>query len=191
MAVYRPILQNPTYNEPLLDIRTTVDPGPLKSTVERTIRGMGSQYSLRTATLDERLDGFATAQRLTALLAGFFGVVAVLIAAIGLYGLMSFHVTQRTTEMGVRLALGAQSWQVFAMVLREVMLIAALGCALGLLASVSLRSYVASLLFGISATDPLLLAMAVLLLAVVGLFAGFLPARRAASVDPAVALRKE
>jgi ABC-type antimicrobial peptide transport system permease subunit len=104
---------------------------------------------------------------------------------------MSFHVTQRTMEMGVRLALGAQSWQVFAMVLREVMLIAALGCALGLLASVSLRSYVASLLFGISATDPLLLAMAVLLLAVVGLFAGFLPARRAASVDPAVALRKE
>ena len=191
MAVYRPMLQNPTYNEPLLDVRTMVDPASLKSTVDRTIRGMGSQYSLRTATLDERLDGFATAQRLTALLAGFFGVVAVLIAAIGLYGLMSFHVTQRTTEMGVRLALGAQSWQVFAMVLREVMLIAALGCGLGLLASVSLRSYVASLLFGISATDPLLLAMAVLVLAVVGIIAGFLPARRAASVDPAVALRKE
>jgi predicted permease len=190
-AVYRPLLQNPDYNEPLLDIRTLVEPGTLKAAAERTLRSLGHHSSLRTATLDERLDGRITAQRLTALLAGFFGIVALLIAAIGLYGLMSFHVTQRTTELAVRLALGAQTWQVFSIVVREVLWIAGIGCTLGLIASMSLRSYVASLIFGISATDPFLLSLAVLILATVALLAGLLPARRAASVDPAVALRKE
>ncbi len=191
LAVYRPILQYPDTNEPLMDVRTLVEPGSLKTVAERAVRSFGYQYSLRTATLDERLDGRLTAQRLTALLAGFFGVVALLIAAIGLYGLMSFHVTQRITELAVRLALGAQSWQVFSIVLREVMSVAGLGCALGLVASVSLRSYVASVLFGVSATDPVLLGSASLILVMVAMLAGFLPARRASSVDPAVALRKE
>jgi macrolide transport system ATP-binding/permease protein len=114
-----------------------------------------------------------------------------LIAAIGLYGLMSFHVTQRTSELAVRLALGAQTWQVFSIVLREALWIATLGCTLGLIASVSLHSYVSSILFGVSATDPVLLGLAILTLASVAILAGLLPARRAASLDPAVALRRD
>ena len=97
LAVYRALLQQPDYNEPLLDIRTRVEPASLKTVAERTLRSLGQHYSLRTATIEERLDSFTTAQRLTALLAGFFGVIALLIAAVGLYALMSFHVTQRTT----------------------------------------------------------------------------------------------
>jgi len=190
MAVYRPLLQNPEYSdEPLMDVRTAPDPATLKSAAERVIRSLGHHYSLRTATLDERLSSFITVQRLTALLAGFFGAAALLIASIGLYGLVSFHVTQRTRELGVRIALGAQSRQVLLMVLREVLLVAALGCLLGLVSSIALRSYVAGLVFGVSATDPLVLASGILILIGVSMLAGFAPARRAAAVDPAEALR--
>jgi predicted permease len=192
MAVYRPLLQNPEYgDEPLMDVRTAPEPASLKSAAERAIRSLGHHYSLRTATLDERLSSFITVQRLTALLAGFFGAAALLIASIGLYGLVSFHVTQRTRELGVRLALGAQSRQVLLMVLREVLLIASCGCLLGLIASIALRSYVAGLVFGVSATDPLVLAGGILILISVSILAGFAPARRAATVDPAEALRSD
>jgi predicted permease len=191
MAIYRPLLQRPAYDEPLMDVRTAPDPVNLKSAAERATRSLGHHYSLRTATLDERLSSFITVQRLTALLAGFFGAAALLIASIGLYGLVSFHVTQRTRELGVRLSLGAQSRQVLSMVLREVLFIAGAGCLLGLVASVALRSYVAGLVFGVSATDPLVLACGVLILICVSMLAGFAPARRASTVDPAEALRSD
>ncbi len=191
MAIYRPLLQRPDYDEPLMDVRTAPDPATLKSAAERVIRSLGHHYSLRTATLDERISSFITVQRLTALLAGFFGAAALLIASVGLYGLVSFHVTQRTRELGVRLALGAQSRQVLLMVLREVLLIATFGCLLGLLSSIALRSYIAGLVFGVSATDPLVLASGILILIGVSMLAGFAPARRASAVDPAEALRSD
>jgi predicted permease len=192
MAVYRPLLQNPEYSdEPLMDVRTSPAPATLKSAAERVLRSFGRHYSLRTATLDERLSSFITVQRLTALLAGFFGAAALLIAAVGLYGLVSFHVTQRTRELGVRIALGAQAWQVLSMVLREVLFIAGAGCLLGLLASIALRSYVAGLVFGVSSTDPLVLASGILILMGVSVLAGFSPARRASGVDPAETLRSD
>jgi predicted permease len=191
MAVYRPLLQRPDYDQPLMDVRTAPSPATLKFAAERAIRSLGHHYSLRTATLDERLGSFITVQRLTALLGGFFGATALLIASIGLYGLVSFHVTQRTRELGVRIALGAQSRQVLLMVLREVLLVAAFGCLLGLVASVALRSYVAGLVFGVSATDPLVLASGILLLTGVSMLAGFAPARRASVGDPAEALRSD
>lgn len=190
-AVYRPLLQATDYDEPLMDIRTLLEPSSLKGAAERIVRSLAHHYSLQTTTLDERLDHYITAQRLMAVLAGFFGIAALLIAAVGLFGLMSFHVTQRTTELAVRLALGAQSWQVFSIVLGEVVFVAGLGCAIGLIASISLRSYVASILFGVSATDPIILGLAILILVSVALLAGILPARHAASVNPAVALRRE
>ena len=192
MAVYRPLLQNPEYSdEPLMDVRTAPEPASLKAAAERAIRSLGHHYSLRTATLDERLSSFITVQRLTALLAGFFGAAALLIASIGLYGLVSFHVTQRTRELGVRIALGARSRQVLLMVMREVLLIAGFGCLLGLVASIALRSYVAGLVFGVSATDPLVLTSGILILIGVSMLAGFTPARRASAVDPAEALRSD
>ena len=191
MAVYRPFLQDPDSDEPLLDLRTLSDPGSFKAPLERVIRDMGHHYSLRTMTVEERLSYASTVQRLTSLLTSFFGFVALMIAAIGLYGLISFQVTQRTKEMGVRFALGAQSAQVLNMVLREAVAIAVVGSVIGLLATVALRSYVASILFATSATDPVLLGLAALTLISASLLAGFLPARRASLVDPAVALRNQ
>jgi ABC-type antimicrobial peptide transport system permease subunit len=140
-------------------------------------------------TVDERLDSYTKAQRLTAMLAAFFGGIALLIAAIGLFGLMSFQVARRTAELGVRIALGAQREQVLSLVLREALLLAGIGCVLGLAAILALGRLVKSLLFGVSAADPAILIAALATLLVVALLASFFPARRAASVDPMMALR--
>lgn len=191
LAVYRPLLQTSEDDEPLLDVRTLSDPAVFKTPCERIIRDMGHHYSLRSMTVEERLLLVNTAQSLTAALTSFFGFVALLIAGIGLYGLTSFQVSQRTREMGLRFALGAQTHQVFNMVLREVAAIAVTGCLLGLLATVALRSYVASILFATSATDPAVLACAALALGSAAAVAGLIPARRAARVDPATALRNQ
>ena len=118
--------------QPLMDVRTTVDPRTIKTQAERVVRSLGRQYSLRTMTLEERLNSYLSVQRLTALLAAFFGAVALLIASIGLYGLMSFPIARRTSELGIRLALGAQRQQVLIMVLREAVSLASFGCVLGL-----------------------------------------------------------
>ncbi|MDQ2775874.1 MAG: ABC transporter permease [Acidobacteriota bacterium] len=101
LAIYQPMSAKFVDIEPLVDIRTTVDPRIVKAAAERVVRGLRHHYPLRTMTVDERLDSYLTVQRLTAMLAAFFGVVGLLIAAIGLYGLMSFHVTRRTAELGI------------------------------------------------------------------------------------------
>ncbi len=191
MAIYQPIVENFADADPLMDVRTRVDPRSIKASAEQVVRAMGRQYSLRTMTVEERLDSYLSVQRLTALLAAFFGGTALLIAAIGLYGLMSLHVTRRTAELGIRLALGAQRGQVLSMVLREVLLLASVGCALGVAASLLLARLIGSALFGVSATDPVTLVAAVFTLLAVAVLAGFVPAKRAASVDPVAALRLE
>ncbi len=191
MAIYQPMAKTFTDGDPLVDIRTTVDPRSVKTAAERVVASLGHQYSLRTMTVEERLDSYITVQRVTAMLAAFFGAVALLIAAIGVYGLMSFHVARRTADLGIRMALGAQREQVLWMVLREVLWLGAIGCALGLGGSLFFGRYIGSILFGVSVADPTMLAAAMLTLLVVAMFAGFLPARRAASVDPMRALRVE
>lgn len=191
MAIYRPIVSGYHSAEPIMDIRTTVDAGSLKTAVEQAVSSLGRQYSLRTMTVEERLDSYLTVQRLTAMLTLFFGGVAVLIASAGLYGLMSFHVTRRTAELGIRVALGAQRGQVLSMILREAAVLAGMGCAIGFAATLAMSRFVKSILFGVSATDPLILASAGLTLTAVALVAGLLPARRASAVDPMKALRAE
>ena len=189
LAIYRCAAQQTYFIEPMLDVRTSLDPHVLKAAVEKAVRSMGRFYSLRTMTANERLDSFLTVQRLTAWLASFFGATALLIACIGLYGLVSFHVTRRTSEMGIRTALGAQRGQILAMILREALSLAAMGCVIGLATSLAAGRLVKGMLFGISATDPFILAFAILALLLVALLAGLLPARRAAAVDPMTALR--
>ncbi len=191
MAFYQPTALNYPYGEPLLDVRTTIDPRSIKTEAERVVRSLGRQYSLRTMTVEERLDSYLSVQRLTALLAAFFGGLALLISSIGIYGLMSFHVARRTAELGIRLALGAQRGQVLSMVLRESLSIAIVGCVVGLAASVASAKLIQGILFGVSATDPLILGAAVLTMLAVAVIAAFVPARRAASVDPVTALRVE
>lgn len=191
LALYRSTMTNYPFAQPMLDIRTSVDPRSIKTEAERVVLSLGRQYSLRTMTLEERLDSRLSVQRLTAMLATFFGALALLISSIGLYGLMSFHVARRTSELGIRLALGAQREQVLSMVLREAVMLAGVGCTLGVIASLFSAKFIRSILFGVSASDPWILGIAVVMLASVAVVAGFVPARRAASVDPVTALRVE
>jgi hypothetical protein len=191
LAAYQLFEPGPDWNEPLMDVRTSLDPNAVKSSVEDLIRSQGYHYSLRTMTVSERLDSHLTVQRLTALLSELFGGVALLIACVGLYGLMSVHVARRTTELGIRSALGAQRGRLISMVLGEAFVLAALGCLLGVIASLSAGHFVRSILFGVEAADPGLMSIALLTMLLVAAGAAWLPARRAAAVDPMVALRAE
>jgi len=143
------------------------------------------------ATLAEQVDESTANQRLIAQLSAFFGLLAVLLVCIGMYGLMSYAVARRTNEIGVRMALGAGRANVLWLVLREIMILASIGLAVGVPLALAGNRLVASMLYGLSPWDPLsLLVSACLLVAIAGL-AGYLPARRASLVDPAIALRDE
>ena len=129
--------------------------------------------------------------RFRMLLLGGFAAAALLLATLGVYGVMAFAVSQRTREIGVRIALGAHARRVFALVLKQGMVLAGVGVLVGLAGALALTRVLRSLLFGISATDPVVLIAVAILLGVVTMIGAYLPARRAARIDPAVALREE
>jgi ABC-type antimicrobial peptide transport system permease subunit len=120
---------------------------------------------------------------------GSFGLLAMILAAAGIYGLMAYSVAQRTQEIGIRMALGARARNIWTMVLLQGLIIVAVGIARGVLGSVALSKIIASLLYGVSATDRLAFALSLLLLAAVALAACFFPARRATKVDPVAAIK--
>jgi ABC-type antimicrobial peptide transport system permease subunit len=129
--------------------------------------------------------------RLMATLSGFFGLLALLLASIGLYGILSYGVASRTKEIGIRMALGAQSRVVLSLILREALLLVLVGLAVGLPVVFAVTQFASTLLFGLTPTDPLSLGAAALLMFGVAVAAGYIPARRATKVDPLVALRYE
>ena len=142
-------------------------------------------------TVEAQLDETLLTDRLIAMLSAGFGLLATLLASIGLYGVMAFLVARRTKELGIRLALGAQPGRVTWMVMREVLALLAIGLAVGIPAAWALGRYVAGQLFGVQPHNPAIAALTVALLATVSAAAGFIPARRASRIDPILALRAE
>jgi ABC-type antimicrobial peptide transport system permease subunit len=142
-------------------------------------------------TQSQTIDRLLFNQRLVARLFGLFGVLGLLLVCIGLYGLLSYEVARRTREIGTRAALGAPQRNILLMVIRQGLVLIILGSALGMIASVAATRLLKSLLFGVHPTDPATFASACVLLVILGVLACYLPAMRAAQVDPVVALRHE
>ncbi len=173
-------------------VRTDGNPSAIASSIRSTVAEMDPSvpiYSLQT--MGDVVAASLVRPRLLSLLLGTFSIIAMSLAAIGIYGVMAYTVAQRTQEIGVRVALGATTRNVLAMILGQGLKITVIGLGVGLTGAFFLTRLMASLLFEISATDPLTFALVGVGLTAVGLLACFVPARRAAKVDPMVALRYE
>jgi predicted permease len=189
--IYVPYAQFPL---PSMDVvlRTTVEPRSLAAVAERVVHGLDAELPVaRVATLDEVLARSVSEPRFYAILLGSFAGTALFLAALGLFGVTSYAVAQRTRELAVRIALGARREELLRMVLREALLLGAAGVAVGLAGAVLLSRVISSMLFSLSPRDPLTLGGVALLLLATTLLAGYLPARRATRVDPVIALRSE
>ena len=175
-----------------LFVRTTGDPAALLSQVKAEIREVNrNQAFLSVYTIAQLVDKTTAQRRFNLLWLGAFAMLALILATVGLYGLISFSTAHRTREIGVRMALGAQRSDVLKMVMREGISLALIGLTLGLIVVAAASRLMKSLLFGVSSTDPLTFVSAAVLLTIVALLACYLPARRATKVDPLVALRYE
>ena len=173
-------------------LRTTGDPLLLSATIRSEMRQLDPSLPVRNLTSMEQLLSRSIApQRFNLSLLGLFSALGLLLAAVGIYGVMAYSVLQRTHEIGLRMALGAQGRDVLKLVVKQGMALALVGVAIGLVASFALTRLMKNLLFGVSATDPATLAGVALLLTSVALLACYIPARRATKVDPLVALRYE
>jgi ABC-type antimicrobial peptide transport system permease subunit len=166
-------------------------PVALISGVKSAIAEVNPDVSVRFSTLARQVDDSLSRERLLATLSGFFGALALALAMIGLYGVMSYNVARRRNEIGIRMALGAEQSRVLRMVLREVAILIGIGLAIGLATAIGTTRFVASFLYGMKANDPWTLSIAAAILAMVAAIAGFLPARRASKLDPMAALRDE
>jgi putative ABC transport system permease protein len=172
-------------------IRSNLPQAEITAAVKRVLVEANPDINIKFQGFKTIIEESLLRDRLMATLSGFFGVLALLLASIGLYGILSYGVASRTKEIGIRMALGAQSRGVRALILREALLLVLVGLAVGLPVVVGITRFASTLLFGLTPTDPLSLSLAGLALLVVSLVAGYLPARRATNVDPLVALRYE
>jgi putative ABC transport system permease protein len=189
--VYAPYRQF-AYPVSYVAIRAASDPAALIAMVRREVAALDPEQAVMSAmTMEQRVSTALARPRFNALLLNLLSGLAAALAAVGIYGVISYSVTQRTREIGVRLAIGAKRSDVLRLVIRQGMALAGSGVAIGLAASLALTRLMQGLLYGVSATDLLTFAGAALLLGVVAVAACWLPARRATRVDPMVALREE
>ena len=173
-------------------IRTAMDPSTLVPAIQHEFLAVDPQLPVSSVRTMEQVISESTArQNFNMLLLTLFAVLALTLAAIGIYGLISYTVEQRMQEFGIRLALGAGARDVVAMIMRQGMLLATIGLALGLAAAYGLTRLLASLLFGVKTTDPITYALVAAVLLIVSLLACYIPARRATRIDPLIALRYE
>lgn len=173
-------------------VRTTVEPHSLTAAIKRELAAIDPSVPLSNVSSMEELTALSIAsQRFNMLLLGLFSGLGLLLAGVGIYGVMAYSVSQRTNEIGIRIALGAQSRDVLRLVIRQGMALALFGMGIGMLAAFGLTRLMSGLLFGIKATDPMTFAAIGLVLGLVALLACWIPARRATKVDPMVALRYE
>ncbi|MGA9771425.1 MAG: ABC transporter permease [Blastocatellia bacterium] len=189
--MYMPYDQQPELGMSLM-IRTTNKPETMASAVRSELQALdGNQpvYSIRT--LDSVLSESVATPRFRTFLLGAFAAVALILAVVGIYGVISYSVAQRTHEIGIRMALGAEARNIFKLVIGQGMLLTAIGVMIGLTGSFALMRFLSSLLFGVSATDTITFASITALLSLVALLACYVPARRATKVDPMIALRTE
>ena len=190
--IFAPLGQVFLGTPPTLAVRTVGDTGSIPAALEQSIREISPEVKIvRIEALRDVVQTQARRERLLAWLSGAFGGLALLLAAVGLYGVISYAAERRTQEMGIRLALGARAQQVRALLLREVGFLLATGLVLGGAATIVLARTLRSLLFDLAPQDPATLAFAAMVLSLVALAAGYFPARRAARLDPMIALRTE
>ncbi len=174
------------------ELRTATDPQTLIPAIRRTVADVNANLPLfDVSTQSQQIDRLLFQERLVARLATFFGLLALLLACIGLYGLLSYEVARRTREIGIRMALGAQMNDVLRLVVKQGLAMAILGAVVGTAAALGVTRYLQSMLFHVSANDPFTILAVAALLALVALAACYIPARRATRVDPIVALRYE
>jgi predicted permease len=190
--VYRPVMQIDGFPPFLsLSVRAAAgSPALLTRSIAAAIGAVDRDLSLRFRPLADQIDGSLAQERIVAMLSGFFGGLALLLAAIGLYGVTSYAVSRRRTEIGIRMALGADARGIIRLVLRRVALLVGAGIVVGAAISLWASRFVGSLLYGLEPRDPVSFAAAAVLLAAIGAIAGWLPARRATRIDPAQVLRE-
>jgi ABC-type antimicrobial peptide transport system permease subunit len=173
-------------------VRSPLDPHPLVKPLSAALReASGGLPVAHIRTMEEIVVGNTSRQRFNMLLLAIFGASALLVAAIGIYGLMAYSVQQRTQELGIRMALGAQASTIRNMVIRQGMILATIGIVIGVGGALWLTHFLASFLFGVKALDPTAFVATLLLLSAVALVAVWFPARRATRVSPMTALRAE
>ena len=189
--LYIPILQNPGYAMAVY-VRTNGNPAVLTNPLRQQVQAVDPNLPLfGERTMDDLVAASLAQRRFAMQVVGLFGVLALFLAAIGIYGVMAYSVTQRTREIGIRLALGASTANILSWLLRQGMRLTFIGVAVGLIGAFALTRLLRGLLFGIAPTDAATYIVLTLLLAIVALLACYIPARRATKVDPLVALRYE
>ncbi len=190
--VYFPYSQSPVYTDPIIAVRTTIEPVRLAAALRGAVAAIDpDQPVYDLMTMEQRLANSMAPRRNGAMLFGAFAAVALIIAAVGVYGVISYSVNQRTREIGIRIALGAQRIDTLKLIVGQGMKLALIGVVIGLLCAIAMTRFIEALLFETQANDPLTYALIVMLIVLVSIIACYLPARRASKVDPLAALKYE